>query len=245
MPIIALQGMRGGVGTTAITAGLAWALRQLGERVLVIDCSENNQLGLHFNSAMDLAAGWARAELDAGPWHQAALRYCDGLDFLPFGQLSETEYLCWRAQHRARPEPWLHYLKQLRDCGDYDWLLLDIPALASDCTRQWCSVADAVFMVLTADANNHVRLHRQTLPAKARLLLNQLAAHSVLQQDLQQYWRQHVAAMLPVAIHRDEAMAEALAVKQPVGEYRLVSLAAEELNVLAAWCLTQIGGASQ
>ena len=37
MAIIALQGMRGGVGTTSITAALAWGLQQLGESVLVID----------------------------------------------------------------------------------------------------------------------------------------------------------------------------------------------------------------
>jgi hypothetical protein len=33
---------------------------------------------------------------------------------------------------------------------------------------------------------------------------------------------------LPVTIHRDEAMAECLAAKQPLGEYRQDSLAAEE-----------------
>jgi cellulose biosynthesis protein BcsQ len=38
-------------------------------------------------------------------------------------------------------------------------------------------------------------------------------------------------------IHRDEAMAECLAAKQPLGEYRSDSLAAEEILTLANWCL--------
>lgn len=37
MPVLALQGVRGGIGTTSVTAALAWALQQLDESVLVID----------------------------------------------------------------------------------------------------------------------------------------------------------------------------------------------------------------
>ncbi|GHA15985.1 cellulose biosynthesis protein BcsQ [Oceanisphaera arctica] len=243
MPVIALQGIRGGVGTTSVTAGLAWALRRLGERVLVIDFSPDNQLCLHFNAPLSLTAGWARAELDASPWHQEALRYEEGLDLLPFGHLSVAEHPRWLAQHRQEPGRWMQYLTQLRDSGDYDWLLLDLPAADSACAERWRAAADAVFCVLTADANSHIRLHRQQMPPGSRLLLNQFSADSRLQQDLQQYWRQHLDALLPLSIHRDEAMAEALAAKQPVGEYSAISLAADELNVLAGWCLAHVSGA--
>lgn len=245
MAIIALQGIRGGVGTTSITAGLAWALHQLGERVLVIDCCAHNQLGVHFNCPQGLAAGWARGELTGRAWHQQALRYCDGLDLLPFGQLTEAEYARWLLQHQAAPEPWLHYLKQLRDCGDYDWLLLDLPDTESASMKGWRALADTLFTVLTPDANNHIRLYQQARAPKARLLLNQLMPTSRLQQDLQQYWRKHLTAMLPLSIHRDEAMAESLAAKQPAGEYSAVSLVADELKVLAVWCLAHVGKESE
>lgn len=39
MAILGLQGIRGGVGTTSITAALAWALQLLGETVLAIDAA--------------------------------------------------------------------------------------------------------------------------------------------------------------------------------------------------------------
>ncbi|STI93605.1 cell division protein [Escherichia coli] len=35
MAVLGLQGVRGGVGTTTITAALAWSLQMLGENVLV------------------------------------------------------------------------------------------------------------------------------------------------------------------------------------------------------------------
>lgn len=60
MPVIALQGMRGGIGTTSVTAALAWAFQQLGESVLAIDCSADNLLRLHFNTPFALARGAGR-----------------------------------------------------------------------------------------------------------------------------------------------------------------------------------------
>ncbi|HGX5272213.1 TPA: cellulose synthase operon protein YhjQ/BcsQ [Escherichia coli] len=36
MAVLGLQGVRGGVGTTTITAALAWSLQMLGENVLVV-----------------------------------------------------------------------------------------------------------------------------------------------------------------------------------------------------------------
>ncbi len=71
MPVIALQGLRGGMGTTSVTAALAWALQQLGESVLAIDFTPDNLLRLHFNTPFELARGWARAERDGGRWQEA------------------------------------------------------------------------------------------------------------------------------------------------------------------------------
>lgn len=235
MPIIGLQGIRGGVGTTSITAGLAWALHQQGEQVLIVDMCQSNQLFLHFNGAIDWTSGWARAQLDQQPWQQAALRYTQGLDLLPFGQLSRAEYQQWQQHHSLLV--WINDLAAFINNDVYEWVLLDIPA---DAPASFFAVVNrlcGVLTVVTADANNHIRLHQRARPAEEHLLLNQLAANSRLQQDLQQYWRQHLPNILPLAIHRDEAMAEALAAKQPVGEYSALSLAADELKVLAIWCL--------
>ncbi|STL20410.1 cell division protein [Escherichia coli] len=72
--------MRGGVGTTTITAALAWSLQMLGENVLVVDACPDNLLRLSFNVDFTHRQGWARAMLDGQDWRDAGLRYTSQLD---------------------------------------------------------------------------------------------------------------------------------------------------------------------
>ena len=91
MAILGLQGVRGGVGTTSVTAALAWSLQLLGESVLVIDACADNLLRMSFNVDFTREEGWARALLDDKDWQDAGMRYTSQLDLLPFGQLTTTE----------------------------------------------------------------------------------------------------------------------------------------------------------
>lgn len=59
-----IAGVRGGVGTTTITAALAWSLQMLGENVTVVDACPDNLLRLSFNVDFTHRQGWARAMLD-------------------------------------------------------------------------------------------------------------------------------------------------------------------------------------
>ncbi|EKN3957321.1 cellulose biosynthesis protein BcsQ [Yersinia enterocolitica] len=237
MPVLALQGVRGGIGTTSVTAALAWALQQLDESVLVIDFSPDNLLRLHFNMSFEQSRGWVRAEVDGEGWQQGAMRYTEKLDFLPFGQLTQTENEQLSASLQQHPRQWQENLSRLLANASYRWILLDIPAGDSAFTRQALALADQTLILIHADASCHIRLHQQNLPAGCHFLLNQFSASSRLQQDLHQLWLQSLDSLLPIFIHRDEAMAEALAAKQPLGEYSAQSLAAEEVMTLANWCL--------
>ncbi|STM18201.1 cell division protein [Escherichia coli] len=71
MAVLGLQGVRGGVGTTTITAALAWSLQMLGENVLVVDACPDNLLRLSFNVDFTHRQGWARAMLDDQDWRDA------------------------------------------------------------------------------------------------------------------------------------------------------------------------------
>lgn len=104
MAILGLQGVRGGVGTTSLTAALAWALQILGENVLVIDASPDNLLRMSFNVDFVHQGGWARSLLDGQDWRDAGLRYTSQLDLLPFGQLT--------AQERENPQAWQETLER-------------------------------------------------------------------------------------------------------------------------------------
>ncbi|WP_432322799.1 cellulose biosynthesis protein BcsQ [Yersinia enterocolitica] len=237
MPVLALQGIRGGIGTTSVIAALAWALQQLDESVLVIDFSPDNLLRLHFNMHFEQSRGWARAEVDGEGWQQGAMRYTEKLDLLPFGQLTQAENEQLSASLQQHPRQWQENLSRLLANASYRWILLDIPAGDSAFIRQALALADQTLILIHADASCHIRLHQQNLPASCHFLLNQFSASSRLQQDLHQLWLQSLNSLLPIFIHRDEAMAEALAAKQPLGEYSAQSLAAEEMMTLANWCL--------
>ncbi|ECO1154207.1 cellulose biosynthesis protein BcsQ, partial [Salmonella enterica subsp. enterica serovar Kentucky] len=236
MAILGLQGVRGGVGTTSLTAALAWALQILGENVLVIDASPDNLLRMSFNVDFVHQGGWARSLLDGQDWRDAGLRYTSQLDLLPFGQLT--------AQERENLQAWQETLGEigsaiqaLKASGRYSWILLDLPYGASPLTGQLVSLCDHTLAIAQVDANCHIRLHQQALPAGAHILINDLRIGSQLQDDLYQVWLQSQRRLLPIVIHRDEAMAECMASKQPLGEYRSDSLAAEEVLTLANWCL--------
>ncbi|HHT0496551.1 TPA: cellulose biosynthesis protein BcsQ [Raoultella planticola] len=241
MAILGLQGIRGGVGTTSITAALAWALQLLGETVLAIDASPDNMLRYFFNVDATHRDGWARALIDGGDWRDAGIRYTSHIDILPFGLLSPGER---ENVDKLYPllESFVGMVEKLEQQGDHRWLLLDLPEGYSPLTRSLLSACDRTLVVVHPDGNSHIRLHQQALPAKGDILINDLRVGSQLQEDLYQLWLESQRRILPVTVHRDEAMAECLAAKQPLGEYRSDSLAAEEILTLANWCLLHYSG---
>jgi cellulose synthase operon protein YhjQ len=241
MAILGLQGIRGGVGTTSVTAALGWALQCLGESVLIIDACPDNLLRMSFNVNYDCGDGWARALLDGQDWRDSAQRYTSQLDLLPFGQLTPGEYESLHTRYGT-----LGYfadaLQLLQEKSHYQWILLDLPAGFTPLTRQFIEKCDHTITVINPDANSHIRLHQQALPVGTHVLINDLRIGSQIQDDLYQVWLQSQRRLLPMVIHRDEAIAECLASKQPLGEYRSDSLAAEEILTLANWCLLHYTG---
>lgn len=185
MAVLGLQGVRGGVGTTSVTAALAWSLQVLGESVLVIDACSDNLLRMSFNVDFTHENGWGRALLDDKDWRDAGLRYTSQLDLLPFGQMTETE----RGNEAAFQRLFSHFttaLQSLKESGHYQWILLDLPHGAASLTRQLLAQCDHVLSIANVDANCHIRLHQQAMPANAHILINDLRIGSQIQDDLYQ-----------------------------------------------------------
>lgn len=146
MAVLGLQGVRGGVGTTSVTAALAWSLQVLGESVLVIDACSDNLLRMSFNVDFTYLNGWGRALLDDKDWRDAGLRYTSQLDLLPFGQLTETE----RGNEAAFQRLFSRFttaLQSLKEKGHYRWILLDLPHGAASLTRQLLAQCDHVLSI--------------------------------------------------------------------------------------------------
>lgn len=243
MAIIGLQGLRGGVGTTSVTTGLAWALQQLEESVLVIDCSPDNMLRLFFNVEFTRPGGWARALLDKSEWAETAWRYTSHLDILPFGQLSREE------QQQLVSQPGYaqaagQMIDSLVSQNAWRWILLDLPASETPFTEALTARVNHHLVVVNPEMNCHVRLHQQAVPSGSHILVNNLLVASQIQDDIWQMWLKSQLALVPMVLHRDEAMGETLGAKQPVGEYRQEALITEELNTLANWCLLNFAGSA-
>ncbi|VUS98081.1 hypothetical protein SB6408_01767 [Klebsiella spallanzanii] len=187
MAILGLQGVRGGTGTTSITAALAWALQLLGETVLVVDASPDNMLRLFFNVDFSHKEGWARAMIDGNDWRDAGLRYTSHIDILPFGQLTpgERENI---DQLQPTLAPMADIVQKLHQQGDHRWLLIDLPDGYAPLTRSFIPVCDRTLVVVHPDGNSHIRLHQQALPVNSDILINDLRVGSQLQEDLYQLW---------------------------------------------------------
>ncbi|MCG7390579.1 MULTISPECIES: cellulose biosynthesis protein BcsQ [Pantoea] len=241
MPLIALQGVRGGTGATSLCAALGWALTALGESVLLIDGSPSSQLGAHFNLPALPENGWMQALRRGDAWQAAALRYPHGPDLLPHGPLSHQQDFTLLRQEPAAAAPLLDALADLN--SRYKWLIFDLPADLLPWHETLYERLDGVLRVLTPDANCHLRLHQQRFTPHTRFIINQFNANSRLQQDLHQLWVASLNNLIPLLIHRDEALAEALMMKQPVGEYRPHALVSEEITTLANWLLLHLNGA--
>mgnify|MGYP001041621437 FL=1 len=237
MPVIALQGIRGGVGVTSITAGLAWALQELNESVLVIDFTADNLLRLHFNMPFEQTEGWARSYQDKQDWKENIRAYNDQLSYVPFGKITQAEREYLEKEHQEAPDFWQKNLEDLLTKNEYQWILLDLPSDSTLVTQQGLDIADIVFLVLNPDINSHIRLHQQKIPKHCYFLMNHYSPAKSLQKDLNELWHRLLPNFLPIILHSDEAIAESLAIKKPIGEYQAQSLIAKDISALANCCL--------
>ncbi|WP_260954617.1 cellulose biosynthesis protein BcsQ [Pseudomonas citri] len=237
MTTLGLHGLRGGTGSSSLLAALGYALHSLEQRVLLVDMCPDNLLRLHFNLAVAQTGGWARAWLDGQDWKNEFWEVAPNLSLLPYGRLAGTEQVHVTRELSLQPELWARRIDAL--AMGFDWILFDLPQRspwhdrAVSCQLQ--------IQVIEADAACHVLLQQQQARTDY-LLLNRFDPASQIQRDLMLVWRQHYdERLLPVIVHSDEAMREALACKQPVGRYAPRSLVAQDVLSLAIWCQSRQG----
>lgn len=232
MTSLALHGVRGGLGRSALLAALGYALQGVGERVLLIDLCPSNLLGLHFNLPLDTREGWALAEREGRPLSDAVYEVLDGLCLMPFGNLPVgtpaplANAAAWRTRQAELAE-------------HFDWLLFDLPQPPANAAG-YSVEADVRVLVAEAEMACHLLLGRRPLEHYDLLLVNRYDPASRLQSDLLMVWRDVFRDRLPIQlVHRDEAFLEALACKAPLGHYAPQSLACRDVQSLAVRCLTR------
>jgi len=240
--VLAMHGLRGGTGVSTLLAGLADALHALQQRVLVVDMSPDNLLGLHFNLPFVEPTGWARAQVEGGDWRDAAFAVEDGLIVVPYGRLDLDGISSVEQDLAACPELWGQRIDALS--AGVDWLLFDVPShlpghAAAILRHARCDIG---LQVVNVDSGCHALLQRPELRDRAQdwLLVNRYDPGRQLQRDLMQLWlHQFDARLVPQPVHEDGSAPEALASKLPIRRHAPASLAAADLDSLAVWCLTR------
>lgn len=234
---LAVQGLRGGCGVTALVAALGHAMQRLGQRVLMIDMNPDNQLRHHCNLPGGETGGWAPALFARKPWTDCAWRVLPGLYLLPYGRLQQGAQDQLEQWLRRTPTFWAQRLAGVARL--FDWVIFDLPQRLSGHGRgEGCTLR---LRLLEADPACHLLL--QDSPALVDdewLLVNRYDPTRALQRDLRLLWQKRLEARLvPHCVHDDEAVREALAHHLPLGVHAPHSMAAEDVLSLATWCLAR------
>ncbi len=252
MKVVAVVSAKGGVGKTTLSANLAQALAQVGQCVFAIDLDPQNALRLHFGMPPELIDGHARATLAGQPWHESVFRGRSTVQVLPFGALNEADRSSFEQRLAGEPA-WLRsHLELLGLPGRDDVVIIDTPPGPSPYMRQALSCAQVCVVVTLADAASYA-----TLPLMEDLIqtycegrpdylghavvVNQVDVSRQLGKDVLQVLRQQFGDRLLGVVHRDEAVAEALAFDRSVLEYNPNSQATQDLLRCAGWLRQALG----
>ena len=245
MRIVAVISPKGGVGKTTMTANLAAELARQGERITVLDLDPQNALRLHFGMSYEENAGISVGRLE-NDWHHVLFESAYGVDFLPYGTIDEKQRDIFEDHIRHNPD-WLQSHLQQLGLEEEAVILIDTPPGPSLYLQQVLQVANVGVVVLKPDAASY-----STIPSIESLIqfyagsrpsflgycyvLNQMDASKQLCRDVYGMLRTNLRErFVPTAIHKDEAVSEALACQMPVSFYAQYSSATHDVQQLATW----------
>jgi cellulose synthase operon protein YhjQ len=240
--VVAIKGSGGGVGVTTIVAQLTAQLTAQHRRALAFDFSPSNVLRLHFGMPWSDDTGLAPQVLSGKPWHKAAFRSAGAIDFVPFGRVNGGMTTSDFSAFLNRDKEWFaNRIKEL-DMPPDSLVICDCPAAEEILQAQVMSTARLALVVVAPDAISYASATIAVETAlfqgagEVFLLLNGFDSTRALDRDISLLLHNESRyRFVPVTIHRDEHLREAVACKQTVLEYAPASRAAYDFDALAAW----------
>ncbi|MGB2078900.1 MAG: cellulose biosynthesis protein BcsQ, partial [Vibrio sp.] len=244
MKRIVILSTRGGTGATSVAANLTSALNAIGQKAHVVDLNPNNLLRLHFAMPIDDPAGWSHQVLNANSWKNAGYVSNQKIAFVPFGQLDFAQ-----SNQLAAKVDALGYQELITPLSDpNDWQLVLLPALEhlTSAHFEFCQSADLVLCVGKADFQHYSLLPQSLHFAKLRrycqphLLLNMINPSSENSRDMLLVFQNELQDLVPVVLHQDTALDDAILNMMPVLDYAPYSQIARDFHALAFWCLSRL-----
>ena len=213
---------------------------------MAVDLDPQNALRLHFGVPASELDGIARATLEQRSWKSCLFQGFDGAFVLPFGNINEEDRDALEVHLSSHPD-WLRSGLHGLGLGPTDLVVIDTPPGPSLYQQQSLRSANFVLVVIQADAASYA-----TLPAMdvilnryctgradfsgSAYLLNGVNAGSVLSRDVTRVVQRTLGdKVLPVVVHQDESVREALACDQLVLQYAPHSEASNDIRQTVRW----------
>jgi len=241
MTLINLLSPKGGVGRTTLCANLGVALQQLGYRVVLVDLDPQNALRLHFQFPVADERGLIDQFDSVGDWRHLLLELGEGLELLPFGIGSDAHWDRFTAM-QSLPGELSRHLRALVQ-GPNTLILIDSQAAPVRAASALIDDADLNLLVLMADSGSVALLPRLEAQAgslrrageegRIGYLINQIDTRSRLKREISELMLNRPAGALVGSVHRDEAIAEALAEQRNLFEQAPFSAAARDIEEAA------------
>lgn len=217
--IVVLVSLKGGVGKTTLSAGLASSLRMGGGRTLAIDLDPQNALQFHLGVEHSVS-GIGSANMAGRNWNDRLQHGFDGSLLLPYGVLSDDERRSLISE-MTEDRHWLARQLDRMNLGEQDVVIIDTPTGSTQYLEQALDVADEVIVVTTADAASFITLDQidrvlgatDVRPAYSHCnyVVNQFDASREFSRDMLQVLKRRLGEQLMAVVSLDNTLGEALA----------------------------------
>lgn len=255
MKNIVVTGIRGGVGATTVTANLTMAFHSIDQKAYAIDANPDNLMRLHFCMEPDNIDGWMIRKLNGEKWQQAGYQNSRQISFVPFGQVNEeqNQKVVTNLQHNPNDlvESFIstHVTSEMKK---ENWQIVLLPEISLLDVYHYPLIkeADLVICVMRTDIQSYFSLQQSRYYQKLlqhcrpKLLMNGFQPFSPISRDMKLVVQhEYENELVPVLMHDDTAITEAVANLTSVLESAPYSQAAQDYQALAFWCLSYLNEA--
>ena len=237
LTLVAVVSAAGGAGRSTLTAHLAAQLAHAGHPVAVVELDAQNSIGALLGVTQTCEKGVLTPGVAPDGWRAALRETPEGVPLLPAGR-SDAASLASLAQ-------WLHQdtgglRRQLDAVGlpSDARVLIDTQRLPDVIAQAAIAAADLVLGVVPVTTTGYVTLTdlMTACAGRAQIVPNFVASNSPLNNDLLHLIRARGGdAIVPVRIHRDEAVGTAAANGKSLVSSAQGSQAAVDFAHLEAW----------